>query len=296
MKVLVTGVCGQLGYDVVLALKDRGHQPVGTGRAPACGMDIPYVQLDITDEKAVEKTLREIRPDGVIHCAAWTAVDDAEDPENREKVYAANVLGPTYLAKSCAALSCKLLHISTDYVLGGEGETPWQPEDVGSAPQNVYGQTKLEGEQAVRKWCDRHFIVRIAWVFGKNGNNFVKTMLKLAEKYDTLRVVNDQMGTPTYTADLARLLCDMVETEKYGTYHATNSGGFISWYDFACEIFRQTGKNITVTPVTTEEYGLSKAKRPKNSRLSKEKLTENGFAPLPHWQDALARYLKEVSQ
>ena len=293
MKVLVTGVGGQLGHDVVLALKARGHSPIGTDIAPQYNGDIPYVPLDITDETAVWNTLRDIRPDAVVHCAAWTAVDAAEDPENREKVFAVNALGTQYIAKACAALSCKLIYISTDYVFSGEGDTPRQPDDQSFAPQNVYGQTKLAGEMAVREATDKHFIVRIAWVFGKNGNNFVKTMLNLAEKYDALRVVNDQIGTPTYTPDLSVLLCDLLETEKYGTYHATNEGGFISWYDFACEIFRQAGKNVKVTPVTTEEYGISKAKRPKNSRLSKEKLTQNGFALLPPWQDALRRYLKE---
>lgn len=293
MRVLVTGVCGQLGYDVVLALKSRGHTPIGTDIADRCNLDIPYVQLDITDPEAVRNTLRTILPDAVIHCAAWTAVDAAEDAENRETVYAVNAKGTEHIAKVCGAMGSKLCYISTDYVFSGEGETPWQPEDQAYDPQNVYGRTKLAGEQAVRQCCPKHFIVRIAWVFGKNGNNFVRTMLNLSEKYDALRVVSDQIGTPTYTPDLSRLLCDMLETEKYGTYHATNSGGYISWYDFACEIFRQAGKNVNVTPVTTEEYGLSKAKRPKNSRLSKEKLTQSGFTPLPHWQDALCRYLKE---
>jgi len=293
MKVLVTGVCGQLGHDVVMELKKRGHQPVGTDLAPVYSGDIPYVPLDITDEGAVSQTLQRIRPAAVIHCAAWTAVDAAEEEENREKVYAVNATGTQHIAKVCAALSCKLCYISTDYVFSGEGDTPWQPDDRNFAPQNVYGHTKLAGEQAVRRFTDKHFIVRIAWVFGKNGNNFVKTMLNLSEKYDTLRVVNDQIGTPTYTPDLARLLCDMVETEKFGTYHATNEGGFISWYEFACQIFHQAGKTVNVIPVTTEEYGLSKAKRPKNSRLCKEKLKNNGFTPLPSWQDALSRYLKE---
>ena len=293
MKVLVTGVGGQLGYDMVLALKKRGHSPIGTDIAPQYNGDIPYVPLDITDEAAVSNALQNIRPDVVVHCAAWTAVDAAEDAENQEKVFAVNALGTQYIANACAALSCKLIYISTDYVFSGEGETPWLPDDQNFAPQNVYGQTKLAGELAVRNATDKHFIVRIAWVFGKNGNNFVKTMLNLSEKYNALRVVCDQIGTPTYTPDLSRLLCDLLETEKYGTYHATNEGGFISWYDFACEIFRQAEKTVEVTPVTTEEYGLSKAKRPKNSRLSKEKLENNGFALLPPWQDALSRYLKE---
>lgn len=293
MKVLVTGVCGQLGHDMVLELKKRGHTPIGTDLAPVYSGDIPYVPLDLTDAALVEKTLKEIAPDAVIHCAAWTAVDAAEEEENIPKVRAVNALATEYIAKTCAGLSCKMVYISTDYVFSGEGEIPWQPDDQSFAPKNVYGQTKLEGEQAVRKWVENHFIVRIAWVFGKNGNNFVRTMLNLSQKHDALRVVCDQIGTPTYTPDLSVLLCHMVETEKYGTYHATNEGGFISWYDFAVEIFRQAGKTVKVTPVTTEEYGLSKAKRPKNSRLSKEKLTKNGFALLPPWQDALRRYLKE---
>ena len=296
MKVLVTGVCGQLGHDVVLELKSRGHTPVGTDLAPRYPGDISYISLDLTDAAAVEKTLGEISPDAVVHCAAWTAVDAAEDAENIPKVRAVNASATEYIAKVCKALSCKLVYLSTDYVFSGTGETPWQPDSGDFAPQNIYGETKLAGEQAVRKLVDKHFIVRIAWVFGKNGNNFVKTMLNLSEKYDALRVVNDQIGTPTYTPDLSVLLCDMLETEKYGTYHATNEGGYISWYDFACEIFRQAGKSVKVTPVTTEEYGLSKAARPKNSRLSKEKLTENGFRLLPPWQDALSRYLKEVQK
>lgn len=293
MKVLVTGVCGQLGHDVVLQLQTRGHTPVGTDIAPQCSSDVSYIPADITNPAAVDALIAETQPDAVVHCAAWTAVDAAEEPENREKVYAVNATGTENIAKACKAHSCKLIYISTDYVFSGEGETPWQPDDRNFAPQNIYGETKLLGEEAVRRWTQKHFIVRIAWVFGKNGNNFVKTMLSLSEKYDTLRVVCDQIGTPTYTPDLSRLLCDMLETEKYGTYHATNEGGFISWYEFACEIFRQAGKQVNVIPVTTEEYGLSKAKRPKNSRLCKEKLTKNGFTTLPSWQDALSRYLKE---
>ena len=294
MKVLVTGVCGQLGHDVVRQLKQCGHTPIGSDMAQTYDGGIPYVRLDITDPEAVTRALTSHAPDAVIHCAAWTAVDAAQEEENIPKVRAVNALGTEHIARACKSLGCKLVYISTDYVFNGEGDAPWQPDDTGYAPLNVYGQTKLEGEQAVRALTDRHFIVRIAWVFGKNGNNFVKTMLNLSEKYDTLRVVCDQIGTPTYTADLAVLLCAMVETEKYGTYHATNQGGFISWYEFACEIFRQAGKPTRVIPVTTEEYGLSKAKRPKNSRLSKEKLQQNGFALLPAWQDALSRYLKEM--
>ena len=296
MKVLVTGVCGQLGHDMILELKSRGHEVVGTDLAPTYDGDISYISLDLTDAAKVEKTLREVRPDGVVHCAAWTAVDAAEDAENIPKVRGVNASATEYIAKTCKDLSCKLIYISTDYVFSGTGDTPWQPDCRDFAPQNVYGETKLAGEEAVRRWVDKHFVVRIAWVFGKNGNNFVKTMLALSEKYDALRVVNDQIGTPTYTPDLSVLLCDLLETEKYGTYHATNEGGYISWYEFACEIFRQAGKSVKVTPVTTEEYGLSKAARPKNSRLSKEKLTENGFRLLPPWQDALRRYLKEVQR
>jgi dTDP-4-dehydrorhamnose reductase len=252
------------------------------------------VQLDITDSAAVAQTLSQIRPDAVIHCAAWTAVDLAEDEDKIEKVRAINAGGTQNIADACKKLDCKMVYISTDYVFDGQGETPWQPDCKDYKPLNVYGQTKLEGELAVVNTLDKFFVVRIAWVFGLNGNNFIKTMLKLSEKYDALRVVSDQIGTPTYTLDLSRLLVDMVQTDKYGYYHATNEGGYISWYDFACEIFRQAGKSVAVTPVTTAEYGLSKAARPYNSRLDKSKLTENGFTPLPSWQDALSRYLKEI--
>lgn len=284
MNVLVTGVRGQLGYDVVNECKKRGHH--------VCGVDVE--EMDITDMGAVQRVLRKACPDAVIHCAAWTAVDAAEEAENIPKVRAVNAEGTQNIATVCKELGCKMLYISTDYVFDGEGETPWQPDCTEFHPLNVYGQTKFEGELAVRNTLEKFFIVRIAWVFGRNGNNFIKTMLHLGKKYDTLRVVCDQIGTPTYTYDLARLLVDMAESEKYGCYHATNEGGYLSWYDFACEIFRQAGYATKVVPVTTAEYGLSKAKRPFNSRLDKRKLVENGFTPLPDWKDALARYLKEL--
>ncbi len=302
MKVLVTGVCGQLGHDVVNELVSRGHDVVGSDIAseyngvqdgtPVCTAS--YIQLDITDCDAVGKVIREIRPDAVIHPAAWTAVDLAEDEENRDKVFAVNAKGTQYIAEACREVDCKMMYISTDYVFNGQGTEPWQPDCRDYAPLSVYGQSKLDGELAVSSLLEKYFIVRIAWVFGKNGGNFIKTMLNIGKKYDTLRVVNDQIGTPTYTLDLARLLVDMTETEKYGYYHATNEGGYISWYDFACEIFRQAGYATNVVPVTTVEYGLSKAARPFNSRLDKSKLVEAGFEPLPVWQDALARYLKEI--
>lgn len=255
---------------------------------------MPYERLDITDTEAVRESLLLARPDAVIHCAAWTAVDAAEDQENQNKVRSINAGGTRHIAQVCRELGCKLMYISTDYVFDGQGESPWQPDCEDYAPLNVYGQTKLEGELAVRELVEKFFIVRIAWVFGLSGNNFIKTMLRLGQTHPTLRVVNDQVGTPTYTLDLARLLVDMIETNKYGTYHATNEGGYISWYDFACEIFRQAGLSVKVQPVTTAEYGLSKAARPFNSRLDKTKLTESGFVPLPDWRDALKRYLKEI--
>lgn len=247
--------------------------------------------MDITDGAAVREALRAQRPDAVIHCAAWTAVDAAEDADKQERVQAVNAEGTRHIAQACRELGCKLMYISTDYVFDGQGETPWQPDCTDYAPLNVYGRTKLEGEQAVCELLERYFIVRIAWVFGLNGQNFVRTMLRLGQTHDTLRVVRDQIGTPTYTPDLARLLVDMIQTERYGRYHATNEGGYISWYDFAREIFRQAGMNVNVLPVTTAEYGVSKARRPFNSRLDKRKLVENGFAPLPDWRDALSRYL-----
>ncbi len=300
MKVFVTGVAGQLGHDVMNELHKRGYEGVGTDIAPAySGAEdgtpvtaMPYVSMDITDAQAVERILTEIKPDVVIHCAAWTAVDMAEDDDKVEKVRAINAGGTQNIAEVCKKLDCKMTYISTDYVFDGQGNEPWQPDCKDYKPMNVYGQTKLEGELAVANTLDKYFIVRIAWVFGINGSNFIKTMLNVGKKYDTVRVVNDQIGTPTYTYDLARLLVDMIETEKYGYYHATNEGGYISWYDFTCEIFRQAGYTTKVVPVTTKEYGLSKAARPFNSRLDKGKLRAAGFEPLPTWQDALERYLK----
>ncbi|MDD2958205.1 MAG: dTDP-4-dehydrorhamnose reductase [Lachnospiraceae bacterium] len=291
MKVLVTGAKGQLGHDCVNELEKRNHE--------AIGVDIQ--EMDITDSASVEKVIKEINPDAVIHCAAWTAVDAAEDEDKKAKVLAINAVGTENIAKVCKELGCKMMYISTDYVFDGQGSEPWQPDCKDYKPLNVYGETKLAGELAVSGNLDNYFIVRIAWVFGKNGNNFIKTMINLGKNHDTIRVVSDQVGTPTYTYDLSRLLIDMIETDKYGYYHATNEGGYISWYDFTTEIFRQAAAagheeyaKISVIPVTTAEYGASKAKRPFNSRLDKSKLTENGFALLPSWQDAVARYLKEL--
>jgi dTDP-4-dehydrorhamnose reductase len=293
MKVFVTGVKGQLGYDCVNELIKRGHEAIG----------VDVEEMDITDEAAVQSVIASHQPDAVIHCAAWTAVDAAEDAENQEKVYRVNALGTKYIAQACKKLNCKMLYLSTDYVFHGQGEEPWEADCKDFQPLNVYGKTKLEGEQFVSSIVDKHFIIRIAWVFGKNGHNFIKTMLNVGKKYPELKVVNDQIGTPTYTYDLARLLVDMIETDKYGTYHATNEGGYISWYDFTKEIFKQAAEmghseyeesNVRVLPVTTEEYGLSKAKRPFNSRLNKQKLIDSGFTPLPTWQDALHRYLKDI--
>ncbi len=304
MKVFVTGVCGQLGHDVIAELHKRGYESVGSDLAPTYSgihdgsavIDMPYVSLDITNAEAVQKTISAINPDAVIHCAGWTAVDAAEDPDKQALVRRINVDGTRYIAETCKQLDCKMLYLSTDYVFNGKGTAPWTPDCKSYAALNVYGQSKLDGELAVADTLSKYFIVRISWVFGKNGNNFVKTMLRLGQKFDTLRVVNDQVGTPTYTIDLSRLLVDMIQTEKYGYYHATNEGGYISWYDFACDIFLQAGYSTRVIPVTTAEYGLSKAARPSNSRLEKSKLQKNGFAPLPHWQDALARYLKEIEE
>jgi len=319
MKVFVTGVGGQLGHDVMNELAKRnslaggGYEGIGTDIAPTySGVQdgsavtaMPYVQLDITDKAAVEKTITEIKPDVVIHCAAWTAVDMAEDDDKVEKVRAVNAGGTQNIASACKAIDstmpngCKMVYISTDYIFDGQGTEPWQPDCRDYKPLNVYGQTKLEGELAVSGTLEKYFIVRIAWVFGVNGKNFIKTMLNVGKTHDTVRVVNDQIGTPTYTYDLARLLVDMVETDKYGYYHATNEGAtpetaYISWYDFTKEIYKQAGYKTEVLPVTTEEYGLSKAARPFNSRLDKSKLVEAGFQPLPSWQDALERYLKEI--
>lgn len=312
MKFFVTGVGGQLGHDVMNELLKRGHEGIGSdiqenysGVADGSAVTkAPYVALDITDKDAVEKVITEVKPDAVIHCAAWTAVDMAEDDDKVAKVRAINAGGTQNIADVCKKLDCKMTYISTDYVFDGQGTEPWQPDCKDYKPLNVYGQTKLEGELAVSQTLEKYFIVRIAWVFGLNGKNFIKTMLNVGKTHDTVRVVNDQIGTPTYTYDLARLLVDMNETEKYGYYHATNEGGYISWYDFACEIFRQAAalgydcydeNHLTVKPVTTKEYGVSKAIRPFNSRLDKSKLTAHGFVPLPDWKDALKRYLKQTN-
>ena len=314
MKFFVTGVGGQLGHDVMNELLKRGY--AGTGSDIHGGYSgvqdgspvtkAPYVSLDITDRNAVKEVITKVNPDVVVHCAAWTQVDAAEDEENKRKVFAINVSGTRNIAETCKTLGCKMIYISTDYVFDGEGDLPWDPDCRDYKPLNVYGESKLCGELAVREVLTKYFIVRIAWVFGLNGKNFIKTMLNVGKTHDTVRVVNDQIGTPTYTYDLARLLIDMAETEKYGIYHATNSEvtdenmgcktGYISWYDFTKEIYRQAGYKTRVLPVTTAEYGLSKAKRPFNSRLDKKKLIENGFAPLPTWQDAVERYLKEIEQ
>lgn len=302
MKVFVTGVAGQLGHDVMNELASRGYTGVGTDLAESySGIQdgtyvtmAEYVSLDITNKSAVMNTIKAIKPDVVVHCAAWTAVDLAEDEDKQAKVKAINVDGTQNIADACKEVDAKMVYISTDYVFDGQGTNPWQPDCKDYKPLNVYGETKLGGELAVSNTLSKYFIVRIAWVFGKNGNNFIKTMLNVGKKFDTLKVVNDQIGTPTYTYDLARLLVDMIETDKYGYYHATNEGGYISWYDFACEIFKQAGYTNNVIPVTTKEYGLSKAARPFNSRLDKSKLVENGFKPLPTWQDALKRYLQEI--
>lgn len=296
MKVFVTGVGGQLGYDVMKELEKRGHIAVGSDVQESSAFFKNYIKLDFTDKNTVFSVLEQIKPDAVIHCGAWTAVDDAEDEQNREKVKKINETGTENIAQACKKIDCKMVYISTDYVFDGQGDKPWQPDCKDYSPLNVYGQTKLDGEKAVTRNLDKYFIVRIAWVFGQNGKNFIKTMLNLADKgYKELNVVNDQIGTPTYTYDLARLLVDMVETEKYGYYHATNEGGYISWADFAEEIFSQAGKNVKVNRVTTQQYGLSKAKRPFNSRLDKSKLVENGFKPLPDWKDALKRFLQKIS-
>lgn len=276
MRVFVTGVKGQLGHDVVGELEKRGME--------AIGVDID--EMDITDASEVDRIIKEAAPDAVIHCAAYTAVDAAE--ENEAVCRRVNADGPRNIAKVCRDLDIKMIYISTDYVFGGQGERPWEPEDERD-PKSVYGRTKYEGELAVQELLEKYFIVRIAWVFGINGKNFVKTMLNLSRTHDTIRVVNDQFGSPTYTYDLARLLVDMALTDKYGIYHATNEG-VCSWYDFACAIFREAGVRVNVLPVSTEEYG-AKASRPANSRMSKDKLSENGFERLPSWQDALKRYV-----
>lgn len=302
MKVFVTGVCGQLGHDVMNELSKRGYEGIGTDIAPEyAGVQdgtavtkAPYVSLDITDKQTVTKIITDIHPDVIVHCAAWTAVDMAEDDDKVEKVRAINAGGTQNIADVAKAIDAKMVYISTDYVFDGQGTEPWDPDCKDYKPMNVYGQTKLEGELAVANTLSKYFIVRIAWVFGKNGKNFIKTMLKVGKTHDEVRVVNDQIGTPTYTFDLARLLVDMIETDKYGYYHATNEGGYISWYDFTKEIYKDAGYTTKVIPVTTEEYGLSKAARPFNSRLDKSKLAENGFTPLPSWQDAVKRYIDEL--
>lgn len=311
MKVLVTGVAGQLGHDVMNELAKRNYEGIGSDIAPVYSgvadgtavTQMPYIQMDITDQASVNQVISEIEPDVVVHCAAWTAVDLAEDEDKREKVHQVNGVGTENIALACQKADCKMVYISTDYVFDGQGTEPWDPDCTDYKPLSVYGQTKLEGEQAVAAYLKKYFIVRIAWVFGVNGKNFIKTMLNVGKTHDQIKAVCDQIGTPTYTYDLARLLVDMTETDKYGYYHATNEGGYISWYDFTVEIFRQAAElghpeygreSLTVTPVTTEEYGISKAKRPFNSRLDKSKLTANGFKPLPDWQDALRRYLREI--
>ena len=302
MKFFVTVVNGQLGHDVMNELYKRGHEGVGSDLAEAYAgvadgsavTTMPYASLDITDKEAVKQAITQIKPDAVIHCAAWTAVDMAEDDDKVEKVRAVNAGGTQNIADACKTIDCKMLYLSTDYVFDGQGTEPWKPDCKDYKPLNVYGQTKLEGELAVAHTLEKYFIVRIAWVFGLNGKNFIKTMIHVGKTHAEVRVVCDQIGTPTYTFDLARLRVDMCETEKYGYYHATNEGGYISWYDFCCEFYRQYGLKTRVTPVTTEEYGLSKAARPFNSRLDKSKLVRNGFEPLTTWQDAVSRYLKEA--
>ena len=303
MKVFVTGVAGQLGHDCVNELIARGYDVIGSDIQSAYSgvhdgtavTTVPYVQLDITDQDSVQSVIRETKPEAIIHCAAWTAVDAAEEEENKPKVHAINALGTRNIAEAAKDVDAKMIYISTDYVFDGKGTRPWEPDDKCYAPLNVYGQSKLDGEKAVSSILEKYFIVRIAWVFGLNGKNFIKTMINVGKTHDTVRVVNDQIGTPTYTKDLARLLIDMAETDKYGYYHATNEGGYISWYDFCCEFYRQYGLTTKVIPVTTAEYGLSKAARPFNSRLDKSKLVSAGFKPLPAWQDAVQRYLREAN-
>ncbi len=302
MKVLVTGVGGQLGHDVMNELAKRGYEGVGSDIAPTYSgvadgsavTTMPYVPMDITNASAVAETIKSVKPDVIVHCAAWTAVDLAEDEDKKAKVFAINAEGTENIARVAKEIDAKMVYISTDYVFDGQGTSPWKPDCKDYKPLNVYGESKLKGELAVSGTLEKYFIVRIAWVFGLNGKNFIKTMLKVGETHDTVRVVYDQIGTPTYTLDLSRLLVDMIETDKYGYYHATNEGGFISWYEFTKEIYRQAGLPTKVLPVTTAEYGLSKAARPFNSRLDKSKLVEAGFKPLPTWQDALGRYLKEI--
>ncbi len=299
MRFLVTGANGQLGRDMMDELLRRGHTAIGADIATEYAGNgpegiVPYIRLDITDAAAVRRAVMETGLDAVVHCAAWTAVDLAEDPANAEKVRAVNAGGTANIARACGESGAKMLYISTDYVFDGSGTLPWRPDCGDYRPLNFYGRTKLEGELAVSGALERYFIVRIAWAFGKHGDNFVKTMIKAGRTHDVVRVVNDQIGTPTYTRDLARLLADMCETEKYGCYHATNEGGYISWYEFCEEIYRQCGMHTRIVPVSTEEYGPNGAARPSNSRLDKSKLAACGFEPLPDWRDALARYLAEM--
>ena len=293
MKILVTGTNGQLGYDVINELIKRGHEAIGADRTETTA-EFSHIVLDITDQGKVFKVVNDLQPDAIIHCAAWTNVDGAEEPENFKAVRAVNVDGTRNLAEAAAQVGAKMMYISTDYVFDGVGEEPWRPENNNYAPLNVYGQSKLDGEREVEKYVEKFFVVRIAWVFGKNGKNFVRTMVEIGKTHDTIRVVDDQIGTPTYTYDLARLLVDMIETDKYGYYHVTNEGDYISWADFAEEIFRQVGMKVKVERVSTAEYGASKAKRPFNSRLDRSKIIKAGFRPLPDWKDALRRYLLEL--
>ena len=290
MKVLVTGTSGQLGFDVMEELARRGYTGIGADRSDS-DAEFEHVILDITDKGKVFQVVKDVNPDVIVHCAAWTNVDAAEDPKNLNVVRAVNVDGTRNLAEVAKEVGAKFVYISTDYVFDGQGERPWQPDDKNYAPLNVYGQSKLDGELAVAETLEKYFIVRIAWVFGRNGKNFIKTMIEVGKTHPEVRVVDDQIGTPTYTVDLARLLVDMIETDKFGYYHATNEGGYISWADFTEEIYRQTGMDVKVNRVTTAEYGESVAKRPFNSRLDKSKLVENGFTPLPDWKDAVKRFL-----
>ena len=304
MKVFVTGVNGQLGHDVMNSLYNAEIDAIGSDikesyfgvqdGSPACTM--PYIGLDLTDEEKTRKIITEEGIDAIIHCAAWTAVDAAEEPENQAIVEKINGEVPGVLARIMKERDGKMLYLSTDYVFSGEGTEPWSPDETNFSPINFYGKTKLMGEEKIREVLEKYFIVRIAWVFGLNGKNFIKTMLKVGKSHEEVRVVNDQIGNPTYTLDLAELLVDMICTEKYGNYHATNEGDYISWYDFTKEIYRQAGLKTKVIPVSTEEYGLSKAKRPKNSRLDKKKLRQQGFVPLPDWKNALSRYLEELPE
>lgn len=295
MNIFVTGANGQLGHDVINELIGRGHKVTGCDISEAENCNYNFTVLDITDQSALFCALEQAEPDAIIHCAAWTAVDAAEEEENKEKVFLVNATSTSYIAQYCKNHNCKMIYISTDYVFGDDTETPREADCKDFAPLNVYGKSKLLGEKAVAETLTEFFIVRISWVFGRNGNNFVKTMLNLSKRFDSLKIVNDQIGAPTYTYDLARLLADMVQSDKYGYYHATNEGDDISWYDFAKEIFITANISMNILPVTTEEYGASKAARPKNSRLSKEKLKAAGFTPLPPWQDALRRYIRSLN-